>query len=61
MGTARMGVDPTTSVVDTSLRVHGIKKLRIVDASVFPMPLSGHPTAPVIAVAERAADLIKGL
>ena len=56
-----MGTDPASSVVDTSLRVHGIKNLRIVDASVFPSQLSGHPTAAVIAVAERAADIIKGL
>jgi choline dehydrogenase len=56
-----MGVDPSTSVVDTALRVHGIKNLRIVDASVFPSQVSGHPTAPIIAIAERAADLIKGV
>lgn len=54
-----MGIDPKASVVDTSLRVHGIKNLRIVDASIFPSQLSGHPTAPIIAIAERAADLIK--
>lgn len=59
VGTARMGTDPRTSVVDTSLRVHGIKNLRIVDASVFPAQLSGHPAAPVIAIAERAADFIR--
>jgi len=61
VGTARMGCDPTTSVVDPSLRVHGIKNLRIVDASIFPNQVSGHPTAPIIAAAERCADLIKGL
>jgi choline dehydrogenase len=61
VGTARMGTDPATSVVDTSLRVHGIKNLRIVDASIFPAQLSGHPTAPIIAIAERAAELIKGI
>lgn len=61
VGTACMGTDPSSSVVDTSLRVHGIENLRIVDASIFPSQLSGHPTAAVIAVAERAADLIKCL
>lgn len=54
-----MGSSPETSVVDTSLRVHGFENLRIVDASVFPHQISGHPTATVIAVAERMADVIK--
>lgn len=56
---ARMGASPATSAVDHELKVHGIGRLRIVDASVFPMQVSGHPCAVVIAVAERAADLIK--
>ncbi|RPD58939.1 GMC oxidoreductase [Lentinus tigrinus ALCF2SS1-7] len=58
---ARMGSDPETSVVDPRLCVHGIQGLRVVDASVFPDQVSGHPCVPVIAVAERAADLIKGV
>ncbi|TFK92473.1 GMC oxidoreductase [Polyporus arcularius HHB13444] len=58
---ARMGTDPETSVVNPQLCVHGIQGLRVVDASVFPDQLSGHPCVPVIAVAERAADLIKGM
>jgi choline dehydrogenase len=56
-----MGTDPATSVVDTSLRVHGIKNLRIVDASIFPSQLSGHPTAAIVAIAERASEFIKGI
>ena len=61
VGTARMGPasDPD-AVVDKELRVHGIEGLRIVDASVFPLIPSGNTHAPVVAVAERAADLILG-
>ncbi|KAH9852918.1 GMC oxidoreductase [Lenzites betulinus] len=55
----RMGNDPKTSAVDPELRVHGIQGLRVMDASVFPDQVSGHPAAVVIAMTERAADLIK--
>ena len=60
-GTCKMGTesDPT-SVVDTELRVKGIKGLRVVDASVFPMVTSGNTNAPTIMVAEKASDLIRG-
>lgn len=54
-----MGASPATSAVDTELRVHGVHGLRVVDASVFPDQVSGHPCAAVIAIAERAAELMK--
>jgi choline dehydrogenase-like flavoprotein len=60
-GTCRMGrAQEPDAVVDARLRVHGIANLRVVDASVFPEPIGGNINAPVIALAERAADLILG-
>ncbi|PAV19339.1 alcohol oxidase [Pyrrhoderma noxium] len=46
-------------VVDAYLRVHGLENVRIADASVFPSIISGHTSAPVIAIAERVSDLVK--
>jgi choline dehydrogenase len=54
-GTCAMG-----DVVDAELRVQGVEGLRVVDASVMPVPLRGNTNAPVIMIAERAADLILG-
>lgn len=59
VGTCRLGADNQTSVVDASLRVHGITGLRIADASIFPRIGRGHPHATVVALAERAADLVR--
>ena len=56
-GTCKMGVDEA-SVVDESLKVKGIKNLRIVDASVMPEITSGNLNAPTLMIAEKAADLI---
>ncbi|MCB1444965.1 MAG: GMC family oxidoreductase N-terminal domain-containing protein [Rhizobiaceae bacterium] len=54
-GTARMGTDPATSVVDPRLRVHGIDGLVVADASIFPAIISGNINAPTMMVAARAA------
>lgn len=59
-GDSRVAASRLTSVLDPELRVRGVEGLRVVDASVMPTAPRGNIDAPVIAVAERAADLICG-
>ena len=59
-GTAKMGTDPL-AVVDPECRVHGVAGLRVVDSAILPQITTGNLNAPTIMLAEKAADMIKGV
>jgi len=58
--TARMGTDPMSVLDPLTMRVHGTSGLRVVDASAMPYLTNGNIYAPVMMLAEKAADLILG-
>ncbi|VEN41499.1 unnamed protein product [Callosobruchus maculatus] len=59
VGTCAMSASPETGVLDSEMRVWGIRGLRVADASVFPFTFGGHPVAAIVMAGERVSDLIR--
>jgi choline dehydrogenase-like flavoprotein len=60
IGTARMGTDPRSSVVDADCRVHGVDNLHVASAAVFPTSSQANPTLTIVALALRLASHLRG-
>jgi len=58
VGTCKMGND-FMAVVNDRLQVHGLKRLRVIDASIMPTTISGNTNATSIMIGEKGADLVK--
>ena len=58
VGTCKMGND-AMAVVDDELRVRGVQRLRVIDASIMPTITSGNTNAPTVMIAEKGAEFIK--
>jgi choline dehydrogenase len=56
--TCRMGPDPASSVIDARLKVHGVDRLRVIDASSFPNLIAGNTNAPSMMVGWKGAELV---
>lgn len=59
VGTCKMAPRNAGGVVNEQLKVYGINKLRVIDASIMPLLISGHTNAPTYMIGEKASDMIK--